>query len=219
MEGSDLKTVLDRIGQHVQDETRSTHLTHGFYNLGTWLEAVGVGKLLREERVNTELLPPECFEWARRWEQGARMMIAGNVGSGKTVAAVWCLCAAWDSKLKYRTTSPGAWFLTQDEYYDAVFSGNRSKLERADSVPALVIDDCGAAYESERPLSKLEGLINRRHINRRATILTTNLNPHPKEVPDGRSFAEVAPRAYDRLRDEPGPGIVILDRPSMRGNS
>jgi hypothetical protein len=44
------------------------------------------------------------------------------------------------------------------------------------------------------------------------TILTTNMQPHEDAV----SLKETLPRAYDRLTGWPGPGVVVIDRPSLR---
>ena len=45
-----------------------------------------------------------------------------------------------------------------------------------------------------------------------ATILTTNMQPHEDAV----SLKETLSRAYDRLTGWPGPGVVVIDRPSLR---
>jgi hypothetical protein len=191
-----------------------------------WLGRAGVGARLRELEIDEALVPPECAIWLEHYREGSSMILAGGVGSGKTISAVHCLRGVYTDPGNERRSRDGQgrcqwrWvvsssvmFVKARELYRAVFARDEEIIRRARSADVLVIDEWGGAYESAWPLAEMDGLVDDRWEDRAATIITTNQHPS-----DGEGcLAQSAPRSYDRLCDEPGPGVVIIDRPSLRG--
>ena len=189
--------------------------------VGVWLGTVGVGSRLCELQIDPELVPAECAQWTELYERGAGMILAGPVGSGKTVAAVHCLREVYERGERHNPeTRQWSWnpasslFVKARTLYRAVFDRDHALLDRARGCRVLVIDEWGGAYESAWPLAEMDGLIDDRWEERRATIITTNMNPESDS-----GLKATAPRAFDRLRDEPGPGVVVVNRESLRGES
>lgn len=166
----------------------------------------------RRLTVDEKLLPAECREWVDRAPNGASMILAGPPGTGKTTAAVWCLREHYIARSRAGDATPQALLVKTRDLYQAVFDKKAEKIKQVEKCDALVIDDWGTAYEHEWPLSELEAVIDRRWDECRPTIVTTNMNP------DGgaASLKERLPRSFDRLTGDPGPGVVIIDRPSLR---
>jgi hypothetical protein len=178
-----------------------------------WLKRVGVGRRMSHLVIDPRLVPSECQVWLERWHEGASMILAGTPGAGKTVAAVYCLRMIYRDRRRMQTTFRGVLYVKARALYRAVFERDLALLRRARECDALVIDEWGAAYDSEWPLAEIDGIIDDRWEDRRATIITTNKHPT-----DGDGCIKgMAPRAYDRLCDEPGPGVVLIDRASLRG--
>ncbi len=184
-----------------------------------WLLDVGVGLRLRHIPIDEALVPAQCAKWIASYRRGAGMILAGPVGSGKTVAAIHCLRQVYaDSErhnVEFQTWEwqpPTTVYTKARLLYRAVFDRDTVAIERAREADVLVIDEWGGAYESPWPVAEMDGLIDDRWEERRATIITTNV--HPTEGTS--SFRAMAPRAFDRLCDEPGPGVVMMDRKSLR---
>ena len=156
--------------------------------------------------------------WCRRAHEGASLILAGPPGTGKTTAAVWCLRQLYRARISRGEGAPRARFVKMGDLFRAVFEKERTLLARCEDADVLVLDDWGTAYEHEWPLAELDALIDRRWENLRPTIVTTNMNPEPVEGrPESeRNLRDMLPRSYDRLTGDPGPGVVILNRPSLR---
>ncbi len=180
-----------------------------------WLERVGVNRRFRSMKIDPKLVPDECRQWVDRFEDGSSLILSGPVGSGKTVAAIYCLRLIYRHPARRAAEFAGCFCVKARGLYRAVFERDTDVLTRARNAAALVIDEWGGAYESEWPLAELDGLIDDRWEGQLATIVTTNT--HPSE--GAGCIKATMPRAYDRLCDEPGPGVVLLDRASMRGGS
>jgi len=179
------------------------------------LSCAGVGRRLVELIIDKDLLPVELHEWLRFADRGASMVLAGPPGSGKTVTAI----AAVRLHVAAEIQRTGVWgtpyrlsYSKAVGLYRAVFEQDQPTLRAARSADLLIIDDLGAAYEHEWPVSEVEDIVDERWEDSRPTIVTTNL--HPDGVED--SLKARLPRSFDRLTGDPGPGVVILDRPSMR---
>ena len=146
------------------------------------------------------------------------MLLAGPPGSGKSMTATWALRtvflageAIFDDELgRACWHAATAWFTTAADLYEAVFDKDRPTIARARLVDVLVVDDWGAAYEHEWPLAELDRLIDRRWGERLPTIVTTNT--HTKQFP------KLYPRAWSRLTDASGVGLIAIDRPDQRSN-
>lgn len=180
--------------------------------IGMLLRDFGVSRRLREQRIDERLIPKACTHWLHKAADGGSMILAGPPGSGKTTVAVWCLRALCLNRIRQGIGAPRAKYLKARELYHAVFRRDIAVIGEAEKAHVLVLDDWGAAYEHAWPLSELEGIIDRRWEERLPTIVTTNMNPHGGE----HSLSELLPRSYDRLTGEPGPGVVIIDRRSLR---
>lgn len=182
------------------------------------LRDYGIGKRLRDLEVDEDLIPKECFEWLRRAHEGASLILAGPPGTGKTTAAVWCLRKLYRARVSQGRGCARARYVKMRDLFAAVFAKDRVAIDGAERADVLVLDDWGTAYEHEWPLAELDALIDRRWEEARPTIVTTNMNPEPIEgAPESeRNLRDMLPRSYDRLTGEPGPGVVILDRPSLR---
>jgi hypothetical protein len=176
----------------------------------SWLKRAGVGALHAETVVDHKLVPAGAAEWMRTRHLGANMILTGGVGVGKTMTAVCCLRHVFLSKDRMHPQFPGVLFITQRDLFSAVFNRDDALLARAGRVAALVIDDWGAAYTTEYPLTELEAIVSRRHADKLATIAT--MNEHPDD-----GMAHNTPRAYSRLTDKRRPpGIVVLNRDDLR---
>lgn len=182
------------------------------------LRDYGIGRRLREAETDETLLPPECHEWLRKAHLGASMILAGPPGTGKTTAAVWCLRRLYRHRISQGRGAARARFVKMRDLFAAVFDKDRATIARAEDADILVLDDWGTAYEHEWPLAELDALIDRRWEEMRPTIVTTNMNPEAVEGrPESeRNLRDMLPRSYDRLTGEPGPGVVILNRASLR---
>lgn len=167
----------------------------------------------RELEIDVSLIPEAAHRWIDLAGEGASMIMSGRPGSGKTATACWCLKELYLKRSREGDAVPSGTILKCADLYDAVFKKNETVIRKAETVDALVLDDWGSGYEHEWPLSTVDQIIDRRWDNQRATIITSNL--HPSE--GVKSLRSQLPRAYDRLMDEdPGPGFVLLDRPSLR---
>lgn len=188
------------------------------------LKRASVGRRLRELLIDREKLPPQVDEWARLAPVGGSLVLAGPPGSGKTVAAVAALRMhieryltpeRWAKRQILRGPAQQGYWLTYakaGELYSAVFGRRTDELELARWADVLVVDDLGSGYEHDWPIAELEQIIDRRHEDLLPTIVTTNISPDDGE----RSLRARLPRSFDRLAGKPGPGVVIMDRPSMR---
>ncbi len=184
-----------------------------------WIMRSGVGERMAALDIDADIVPSECGAWVANRAAGATMILGGNFGSGKTVAAVWCLRQVYAQGERYagachdwRWRPDRTLFTKARDLYAAVFDRNRSALTAARNARVLVIDDLGATYQHEWPLYEIDGLVDARWEGGRATIITTNI--HPTEGAD--SLAATMPRSLDRLCDAPGPGFVSMVRPTMR---
>ncbi|MCR9093440.1 MAG: hypothetical protein NXI30_04430 [bacterium] len=177
------------------------------------LKGYGVSSRFRRLEPSEDLLPAECRKWVALADQGAAMILAGPPGTGKTTAAVWCLRALYERWSREGREIPKAKIVKTRDLYAAVFDKNAALIREVERCDALVIDDWGTAYEHEWPLAELEAVIDRRWDECRPTIVTTNMNPSGK---GSETLQQKLPRSYDRLTGDPGPGVVILDRPSLR---
>ena len=126
---------------------------------------------------------------ANEWivgDMSENVLLLGAVGTGKTHTACAMAKQAWDSGLSVS-------FLPVVELLDQLRpDGVKDALSRVVKVDVLVLDDLGGERPTEWTGERLYAVINRRWLEERPTIVTSNLSP------DGLEKA-VGPRVWSRL--------------------
>ena len=177
--------------------------------LNEYLATSGVPKVLREIKPDPQWVPAECWTFGQRMHEGSQLVLAGPVGTGKTLAALWVVRRRWHSLASQGRRVPRFSFLTARDLYRAVFDRQSQRLQNLRDVSLLVLDDLGATYDTDWPLDEMEGLLCHRADEGAPTIVTTNLN--------AERIQSVIPRAFSRLSAvSPGPGFITVVRPDMR---
>lgn len=130
------------------------------------------------------------------------LLLAGDTGVGKTVAAATVLLEAvarWDGGQAF-DASRGRFVKADDlcrmGYYD---DETARRIQRLSDVPWLVLDDLGAELVTQPWIATLQTIVDRRHEARRRTVLTANLSAERFREQYGR-------RVVDRIR---GDGAII----------
>ena len=178
------------------------------------LRASGIAVRHQTEALNEQIVPRALVRWADRFPGSLKegnVLLAGPTGTGKTCAAVWALLRALEVA--------SVRFIAERDLVAHLFE-HRS-LRTFERFDLLVIDDWGEAYEHDWPLAAIDGLIDRRWLDMRATIVTTNLPPtkasaEKQKVDPRHSFEGRYPRAFSRLCDAGGPGLVFVNGPDRR---
>lgn len=194
----------------------------------TWAENIGIPKIHRNQKADERLLPPEVMTWAENLPGSARgiggMLLAGPTGSGKTFAAAWMLqqlhATTW-FKENGEEVGPferiGARFIRCHDAINAIARRNKNQDDRASlrawaEVDVLVIDDWPEEVVGWI-VDSLEDLVDRRYAEELLTIVTTNA---VAGVEGANTFEGRYPRAASRILDARGPGLVVLNRGSLR---
>lgn len=148
----------------------------------------------RFRHAHLDQLDDQVREAAQAWlaEPHRNLLLVGNVGAGKTHAALAITRAAI-------TNGHTAVFWPVVELLDALRPTNdqaTDTYERALKRDVLVLDDLGAEKPSDWTAERLFALINRRWLEQRAVIATSNL-----AVSNGQGplVDAVGQRVYDRL--------------------
>ncbi|MFH0899050.1 MAG: AFG1/ZapE family ATPase [Pseudomonadota bacterium] len=110
-------------------------------------------------------------------EKGVGLLIHGTVGTGKTH-----LVAAFIYSLLERVSYSDVLFVTMPDLLDRIRTSYNAPirddvLERALSVPVLVLDDLGKEKITDWVLEKVYQIVNRRYNYQLTTICTTNKAP------------------------------------------
>lgn len=128
------------------------------------------------------LEPPEAAAAVRDFadkvevwlSEGMGLTLTGNVGTGKTHVAVGLVKLACGLGIEAR-------FLTMTELLasiKATYDRGRGEAELLDelaTLPLLALDDLGTENPTSWARDRLYGLVNRRYLARRPTVVTTNL--------------------------------------------
>jgi len=133
--------------------------------------------------------PPVVAESLAEWAadpHGRNLLLLGPVGVGKTHAAVAAVRAAHDRGSEVV-------FLPVVELLDQLRPGGpEGALEQLMHADVLVLDDLGAERPTEWTGERLYALINRRWLEERPTVATTNLEPDPlREAVGERVFSRL----------------------------
>lgn len=125
----------------------------------------------------------------RQWLDGgmtANVLLLGSVGVGKTHAACALAYEAWAVRSR-------VWFVPVVELLDLLRpDGDPQALDRATKVDVLVLDDLGGERPTDWTGERLYAVVNRRWLEQRPTIVTSNLEPKALEQ-------AVGPRVWSRL--------------------
>ena len=150
--------------------------------------------------------PAQAVQALRDWSQAPvrNVILLGTIGSGKTGAAIAAVAAA------VAATHVSARFFVYTELLDAFRDGD-IRVSDVARIPLLVIDELGGGRSAptEYEAEKTEMLINRRYLDGRPIVATTNLELEQLET-------RIGERAYDRLRDDAR--IIQLALPGSRRN-
>jgi DNA replication protein DnaC len=126
------------------------------------------------------------------WQQNTtrNLLLLGNIGVGKTHAAFVAARLAYD-----RGSSFGFWPVV--ELLDALRpGGNETTMDRALTVDLLILDDLGGERPTDWTGERLYALVNRRWLERRPIIATSNLDARNGQ---GRLVDAIGLRVYSRL--------------------
>lgn len=116
----------------------------------------------------------------------SNVLLLGAVGVGKTHTACALAAAAWDAGRR-------VWFQPVVELLDQLRpGGDPHALDRATTIDVLVLDDLGGERPTDWTGERLYAIVNRRWLEKRPTIVTSNLDADALEKAAG-------PRVFSRL--------------------
>lgn len=216
--GAELAARAERVRAKAQTQRAAT--------LGAW----GVPPVfLRERAIDAALVPAVLSAWADTWPaslpRGGGALLEGDVGVGKTSAAVYLLGRLFatgdvvgiETGLpRYRV--PRGMFVSWDDLAEAaalshmVDTGEQARalLARAVGAALLVVDDWGSTDRGFPAQTRVEALVAKRWERCRPTILTANTR--------GGEFGARFARTHSRVTHRAGsaPGAVWLDGVDLR---
>lgn len=132
---------------------------------------------------------PDAIEALTEWAndpRGRNLVLLGPVGTGKSFAAVAACRPAC-------STGAEVQFLPVDELLDLLRPGGpEGALYDLARIDRLIIDDLGAERATEWTADRLFATINRRWLEERPTVVTSNLDP-------GGLTEALGPRLFSRL--------------------
>jgi DNA replication protein DnaC len=119
--------------------------------------------------------------------EGRNLVLFGPVGTGKTHTAIAAVRALFER------SAYGALFLPVVELLDQLRPGGPDgALERAAAANVLILDDLGAEKPSDWTGERLYSIVNRRWLEQRPTVATSN-------IPPDELAERVGERTYSRL--------------------
>jgi IstB-like ATP binding protein len=159
--------------------------------------------VMDEDPAGEEFRETEPVYYAKKFlrevDAGRRnvLVLAGQVGAGKTVASVYVMDERPAPAMRYGR----GWgarhplFRGASDLVSLGLYGKESVREDLAAAPVLVLDDVGAEYIDNAGVYRcfIDWLLNKRYGSAGLTVITTNLS--------GESFGEqYGERIYDRLR-------------------
>lgn len=129
--------------------------------------------------------------------EGRNLILSGPVGCGKTHAAIAALREILPGCLSWKICS------VVELLEELRPGGPEGALDRACSVSVLLLDDLGAERPTDWTAERLAAVIDRRWLDQRPIVATTNLSLGPT----GELIEALGERSYSRLV---GSGAVVL---------
>lgn len=204
--------LVARLESLDQQEKASEHAVRLAARAVDVLERSGAG----ERSLKAAATPQQtvALEAAQLWMQESphrwALVLRGEVGTGKTVAACWCLrrAALQGETVAFRSANEIARL--------SGFDAGAAELRMMKSVGLLVIDDVGAEKLNEWGQSTFVDLLNARYEANARTVLTANppWDSDPKFPERASLVVRLGQRIVDRLRQ--GGRVVELKGASMR---
>lgn len=200
---------LELVERHEAASARAVRLAERAVSV---LERSGAGE--RSLAAATSPQQTQALEAAQQWMAEAphrwALVMRGTVGTGKTVAACWCLrrAALQGESVAFRKAGEVARL--------SGFDAGAVELKLLKSVGLLVLDDVGAEKLNEWGQALLVELLDARYESNARTVLTAN-PPWEKDpkFPDRAALVErLGQRVVDRLRQ--GGRVVELSGQSLR---
>lgn len=134
-------------------------------------------------------------KYVTNWEQlkkrGAGLVFYGNVGTGKSFAALCIANALIDEEIPVR-------YITAADMLGTFTSKETNQKEYLDSIcsaPLLIVDDLGAEHGSDYAQAQICRIIDARRDSGKPIIVTTNYTLQEMLEPDGQHRQ----RMFDRL--------------------
>lgn len=157
--------------------------------LAAKLSGAGLGGRQAEAACNPK--DTEALRVAQSWHASGRnwLLLCGGVGSGKSVAAGWCVVQ--EVKAGRRAEQRKSQELARLSGFDE----GAAELERLKHLDLLVLDDVGTEKVSDWARALLFEVLDARHEDRLRTIITSNLKPNDLS-------AHLGERLADRIRED-----------------
>lgn len=151
---------------------------------------------------------PQLAEWAHRKHSPANLVVLGPVGTGKTCAACAACRPAHDAGLEVR-------FLPVIELLDLLRPGGpEGALYDLADVDRLIVDDLGTERPTDWTRERLDALLNRRWMEDRPTVTTSNLPGTRKVAAEGYQGPTLDEHLGERLFSRVvGSGAVVVRLP------
>ncbi len=184
-----------------------------------WLKRSGVPSRYRCTEIDLALIPPALVAWAEKLPDslcaGGSALLVGPPGGGKTTAAAWWLeqvyALSWLPSSSGRGRLTHARFLRAGDLVRTLLARDFATRRDLEEVEALVIDDQGVTHDPNGwGAAEFDELLEHRWSEDLSTVVTTNLPPD--------TFQGRYPRAHDRLIDSAGPGVIEINRQSLRSS-
>lgn len=136
-------------------------------------------------------------DWAQH-PKGRNLVVVGSLGAGKTHAAVAGARHGFEVMGQRTLFVP-----TVEMVEDLKPNGPPGYIRHLMTVDRLILDDLGAERRTDWTVEQLYAIVNRRWLDERPTVVTTNLNPRNGDLEES-----VRADTYSRLV---GSGAVIVE--------
>ena len=186
-----------------------------------WLEECGIGKrywgVTRERLREPAVIVSYLDDLAGQVTQGRGLVLLGTIGVGKTAAL------ALVAKESEGLCRGGVWYVTVTRLISHLLRGtemitryNDFGIDRGQpyqvepkEFPLLLLDEFGAAYESDYAMAAFEDYMGWRYDEKLATCVAANLTP--EDIRENLHYARMVDRWRETCR------VVVIGGESMRG--